>query len=82
MLKIVESYVSTAVTATSQEANFARTEFERLLDNGLILSDELHLCYLVTPFRDLVTPDWAVFLAVCGMPGSTFRCAAKERRSI
>eukprot|EP00668_Euglena_longa_P012684 GGOE01015155.1.p1 GENE.GGOE01015155.1~~GGOE01015155.1.p1 ORF type:complete len:1052 (+),score=236.16 GGOE01015155.1:75-3230(+) len=47
-----------------KEASFARTEFERLLDCGLILSDELHLCYLVTPFRDLVTPDWALFLAL------------------
>jgi len=56
---------------TIQEAIFARSEFERLLEDGLILKDELHLCYLVTPFKDLPTPDWAVYLQVYTQMSST-----------
>ena len=47
-----------------KDARFVRTELERLLDHGLILKDELHLCYVVTPFKDLPTPDWTLYLSL------------------
>jgi hypothetical protein len=41
------------------EAVKLRKELERAQDVGLVLTDELHLCYLVTPMSGTADPeDW------------------------
>ena len=44
-----------------EEAIFIRSELQKVSDNGLVLSHDLHTCYLLTPVQDIVEPDWRTF---------------------
>jgi hypothetical protein len=38
-----------------------RAELESLLGHGLILNDDLHICYFLTPVREVGNCDWAAY---------------------
>uniref|UniRef100_A0A7S1QJ11 Helicase C-terminal domain-containing protein n=1 Tax=Neobodo designis TaxID=312471 RepID=A0A7S1QJ11_NEODS len=44
-----------------EEASFIRAELQSVADHGLILSDDLHTCFLLTPVQDIVEPEWRTF---------------------
>lgn len=46
---------------TVEEALLVREELQRLQETGLILGDDLHLCYFLTPLREVGDCDWALF---------------------
>lgn len=43
------------------EAVMVRDELAMLQDGGLILSDDLHICYFLTPIREVVDCDWNAY---------------------
>ncbi|KAH3758644.1 DNA polymerase theta [Pelomyxa schiedti] len=45
---------------TDPEAKLVNSELQRARE-GLVLVDELHMCYLVTPLFDLAPPNWNHF---------------------
>nr|CCC92122.1 putative DNA polymerase theta (helicase domain only) [Trypanosoma congolense IL3000] len=44
-----------------EDALIIRAELEKLQQSGLILADDLHLCYFVTPLWEMVECNWAVY---------------------
>eukprot|EP00727_Mastigamoeba_balamuthi_P012841 m51a1_g818 hypothetical protein (902) ;mRNA; f:693945-697177 len=46
---------------TPEEALVVQSELEKAR-RSLVLTDELHLCYLVTPIFGMPSPDWKTFL--------------------
>lgn len=47
-----------------QESIFVSEELKKCQENGLVLSDELHLCYLVTPIGIQIEPNWNVLYSI------------------
>lgn len=44
-----------------EEALLVREELKQLQQTGLILADDLHLCYFVTPLREIGDCNWLVY---------------------
>ncbi|RHW70854.1 DNA polymerase theta (helicase domain only) [Trypanosoma brucei equiperdum] len=44
-----------------EDALIVRLELEKLQQSGLILADDLHMCYFVTPLRDPIDVDWSIY---------------------
>ena len=49
---------------TVEEALLLREELEELRHTGLILSDDLHLCYFLTPLREVGECNWELLLMI------------------
>ncbi|KAG5478752.1 hypothetical protein LSCM1_06156 [Leishmania martiniquensis] len=59
------------------EALLLRDELDELQHTGLILSDDLHLCYFLTPLREVGRCDWALLrLLMSRMSDSRQRIAS------
>lgn len=43
------------------EALFVRDELLELQRGGLVLSDDLHVCYFLTPLQEIGEPDWNTY---------------------
>ncbi|ESL06340.1 DNA polymerase theta (helicase domain only) [Trypanosoma rangeli SC58] len=52
-----------------EEALLVREELENLQRTGLILADDLHLCYFLTPLREIGDCNWSVYRAVLSQMG-------------
>ncbi|KPA83836.1 putative DNA polymerase theta (helicase domain only) [Leptomonas pyrrhocoris] len=60
-----------------EEALLLREELDELRHTGLILSDDLHLCYFLTPLREVGTCDWELLrLMMSRMSDSRQRIAS------
>jgi POLQ-like helicase len=60
------------------DARFIRHELQDVQKFGLILDDDLHVCYFLTPVQDLVEPNWAVYETLLrALPESKQRVAAR-----
>ena len=46
---------------TLDEARIVRSELELLQRHGLVMADDIHVCYFLTPVREAVECDWAVY---------------------
>ncbi|KAH9593495.1 Helicase [Trypanosoma melophagium] len=55
----VDESVTTADSI--EEALLVREELEQLQRTGLILADDLHLCYFLTPLREIGDCNWVVY---------------------
>ncbi len=59
----VTPFGSSAVRScfTLDEARIVRDELVALQRHGLVLGDDLHVCYFLTPVREAVECDWQVY---------------------
>eukprot|EP00762_Andalucia_godoyi_P003175 ANDGO_01068.mRNA.1 hypothetical protein len=44
-----------------EDALFLYQELRKAIRHGLVLENELHLCYLSTPVSSMIDPDWKLF---------------------
>ncbi|RNF27583.1 putative RNA helicase [Trypanosoma conorhini] len=52
-----------------EEALLVREELENLQRTGLILADDLHLCYFLTPLREIGDCNWSAYRDVLSQMG-------------
>ncbi|TPP51267.1 Helicase conserved C-terminal domain family protein [Leishmania donovani] len=75
----VTSFGSSSVRScfSVEEALLLRAELDELRHTGLILSDDLHLCYFLTPLREVGKCDWELLrLMMSRMSDSRQRIAS------
>ncbi|CAG9574394.1 putative DNA polymerase theta [Leishmania major strain Friedlin] len=76
---LVTSFGSSSVRScfSVEEALLLRAELDELRHTGLILSDDLHLCYFLTPLREVGKCDWELLrLMMSRMSDSRQRIAS------
>ncbi|KPI85643.1 putative DNA polymerase theta (helicase domain only) [Leptomonas seymouri] len=59
-----------------EEALLLREELDELRHTGLILSDDLHLCYFLTPLREVGECDWELLRLMMSRMSDSRQCIA------